>query len=65
MSDKLSWKKSLLVRSEILGLFFNTLTAYHMYFRQNWGKVPEQVKIQSPSIPWTIPENFFALLKST
>ena len=25
--DKLSWKKSALVRSKILGLFINTLTA--------------------------------------
>ena len=39
MSDKLSWKKKfLLVTFEILGLCFNTFTAYHMYSRQNLEK---------------------------
>ena len=46
MSDELSWKKSLLVRSEILGLCFNTLTAYHVYSQQNWEKFPQQVEMQ-------------------
>ena len=32
--DKLSWKKSALVRSKILGLFVNTLTAEYTYSSQ-------------------------------
>ena len=32
--DKLSWKKSALVRSKILGLFVNTLTAEHVFSSQ-------------------------------
>ena len=31
--DTLTWKTSLLVRSEFLGLFGNTLTTDHMYSR--------------------------------
>ena len=34
-TDKLSYKTSLSVRSEILGPFRNTLTANHMYSRHN------------------------------
>ena len=33
--DKLSWKKSVLVRYKILGLFVNTLTAEYMYSGRN------------------------------
>ena len=33
--EKLCWKKSVLVRSEILGLFVNTLTVEYMYSRRN------------------------------
>ena len=33
--DKLSWKKSALVRYKILGLFVNTLTAEYTYSRRN------------------------------
>ena len=39
MTDTLSWKTFLLVRSEILGLFGNTLTADHMYSRHYLGEV--------------------------
>ena len=35
MCDRLSWKLSLLVRSEGLRLFVNTLTAHHKYSRHN------------------------------
>ena len=51
MSDKWSWKKFLLVRSEILGLRFNTLTAYHMHSRQNWEKFPKLVQMELLSKP--------------
>ena len=33
--EKLSWKKSALVTSEIFKLFVNTLTPDHKYFRRN------------------------------
>ena len=33
--EKLSWKKSFLVRPEILGLFVNTLTPGYQYSRRN------------------------------
>ena len=36
---KLSWKTSLLVRSYVLGLFGNTLTADDMYFRHYLGEI--------------------------
>ena len=43
--DKLSQKTSFLFRSKILGLFDNTLTVNHIYFRHNWGKFPQQVQM--------------------
>ena len=33
--DKLSWKKSALVRYQILGLFVNALTTEYKYARRN------------------------------
>ena len=39
IQDALSSKTSLLVKSEILGLFGNTLTADHMYFRRQMKKI--------------------------
>ena len=47
--EKLTWKTSLLVGSEILGLFFNTLAAFHIYSRQNWEKLPQQVEAKLSS----------------
>ena len=44
--DKLSWKKSALVRSKILGLFVNTLTAEYTYSRRNMQTFTQ--KIQTP-----------------
>ena len=41
--DKLSWRTSLLMRSEILLLFVNTLTVDHIFSPQNWEKFPQQV----------------------
>ena len=38
--DKLSSEKSFLVRSEILGLFLNTLTAEYKYSRWNMQNFP-------------------------
>ena len=45
IKDKLSSKASPLVRSEILGLFGNTLTAEHMYSRHTWEKFPQQTQM--------------------
>ena len=44
--DKLSWKKSALVRSKILGLFVNTLTAEYTYSRRNMQTFTQ--KVQTP-----------------
>ena len=35
-----------LVRSEILGLFVNTLTVEYMYYRRNMQNFPEQIQRQ-------------------
>ena len=65
MSGKLSWKKSLLVRSWMLGPCFSTLTNYHMYSRQNWKKLAQQVQkhISSKLLPFY--KYFIAFLEST
>ena len=42
--DKLSWKRSALVRSKILGLFVNTLTAEYTYSRRNMQTFTQQVQ---------------------
>ena len=47
-TDKLSQKKSPSVRSEISGLFGNTLTADHIYFHHNWENFPQHVET-----PWS------------
>ena len=44
--DKLSWKKSALVRSKILGLFVNTLTAEYTYSRRIMQTFTQ--KVQTP-----------------
>ena len=44
--DKLCWKKSVLVRSEVLGMFFNTLTAEFQYSRRNMCNFPQQLQTQ-------------------
>ena len=44
--DKLSWKKSFLVRSEILGLFVNRLSVEYKYSRRNMHNFPEEVQAQ-------------------
>ena len=42
--DKLSWKKSALVRSKILGLFVNTLSAEYTYSCRNMQTLTQQVQ---------------------
>ena len=63
--DKLSWKKSPLVRSKILGLFANTLTAEYKYSRRNMQTFEQQVQ---RALSWkqkTFSRFFIAFLKST
>ena len=63
--DKLRWKKSALVRSKILGLFVNKLTAEYKYSRRNMQTFAQQV--QTP-LSWkqkTFSAFFIAYLKST
>ena len=61
----MSWKKSALVRSKILGLFVNTLTAEYTYSGRNMLTLMQQV--QAPlSLKQKIFFGFFiAFLKST
>ena len=44
--DKLSWEKSLLVRTEILGLFVNIWTADDKYSRHSRENFPQQFQMQ-------------------
>ena len=46
MWDKLSWKKSALVRSKILGLFVKTLSAEYTYSECNMQTLTQ--KVQTP-----------------
>ena len=61
--DKLSYKTSFLVRSEILGFFGNTLTTDHMYSRHNWDKLTQQVQTSLSQKPKTFCEIFLKFLK--
>ena len=65
ISEKMSCKISLLVRFQILRLFFNMLMAYHMYPGQNLEKFPQQVKTKLSSEPKTFSEILIAFYKST
>ena len=44
IENKLSQKTSLRVRSEILGLFLDTLAADHTYSRHNWAKFQQEIQ---------------------
>ena len=44
IQEKLSQKTSLLVRTERIWLFGNTLAGDHMYSSHTWGKVHQEVK---------------------
>ena len=65
MSEKLSLKKSFLVRSWILGPCFTTLANYHIYSRQNWKKLGQKVQkhISSKLLPFY--QYFIAFLEFT
>ena len=63
--DKLSWKKSALVRSKILGLFFNTLIAEYTYSGRNMQTFTEKVLTPLSLKQETFSGFFIAFLKST
>ena len=62
--DKLSWKKSALVRSKILGLFVNTFTAESTYSRRNMQTLTQQVQTPLSLKQKTLYGFFIAFLKS-
>ena len=61
----MSWKKSALVRSKILGLFVNTLTAEYMYSDRNTQTFTKQVPTPLSLKQKTYSGFFIAFLKST
>ena len=63
--DKLSLKKSVLVRSKILGLFVNTLTAEYTYSRRNMQTLTQQVQTPLSLKQKTFSGFLIAFLKST
>ena len=65
MLDKISWKKLLLVRFEIVGVFLNTLNANDKYSRGIRENLPQQIQTQLSEKPKTFSGFFIAFLKST
>ena len=65
MWDKLSWKKSALVRSKVLGLFVNKLTAEYTYFRRNMQTFTQKVQTPLSLKQKTFSGFFIAILKPT
>ena len=61
----MSWKKSALVRSKIVGLFVNTLTAEYMYSGRNMQTFPQKVQTPLSLKQKTFSGFFIAFLKST
>ena len=61
----MSWKKSALVRSNILGLFVNTFTAEYTYSGRNMQTLTQQVQTPLSLKQKTSSEFFIAFLKST
>ena len=64
IQDKLSQKTYILVRSEILVLFDNTLTVSHMYSRHNREKFLSYVEMPLSQKLKIFSETFIAFLKS-
>ena len=61
----MSWKKSALVRSNILRLFVNTLTAEYTYSRRNMQTLTQQVQTPLSLKQKTFSGFFIVFLKST
>ena len=64
MSDKSITKRSLLARSEILGLCFNRLTCDHMYYNLSTEIFQQLVRTQLSQKPKTFSWIFIAFFKS-
>ena len=64
-SDKLSQKTSLFIKSEILELFVNTLTASDKYSLHNRENVPEAIQMHLSPNSKTFCQYFIAFLEST
>ena len=60
-----SRKRLVLVRSEVLGQFVNTITAVYNYIRQNLEKLRQQVQTQISLKPKTFSGFFIPLMNST
>ena len=60
----MSWKKSALVRSKILRLFVNTLTAEYTYSRRNMQTLTQQVQTPLSLKQKTFSGFFIVFLKS-
>ena len=60
----MSWKKSALVRSKILGLFVNTLTAEYTYSRRNMQTFTQHIQRPLSLKQKTFSGYFIAFLKS-
>ena len=63
--DKLIWIKLLLVTSEMLGRFVNTLTENDKYSRQNRENFPQQIQMILSQKPKAFSGFFIEFLKST
>ena len=61
----MSWKKSALVRSKILGLFVNTFTAEYRYSGRNMQTLTQQVQTPLSLKQKTFSRFFIAFLKFT
>ena len=61
----MGWKKSALVRSKILGLFVNTLTAEYTYSRRNMQTFTQHIQRPLSLKQKTFSGYFIAFLKST
>ena len=61
----MSWKKSPLVKSKILGLFVNTFTTEYTYSGRNMQALTQQVQTPLSLNQKTFSEFFIAFLKST
>ena len=62
--DKLSWKKLVLVRSEILGLFVETLAVDDKYSYANKENFLRQIQMQLSQKPKTFSDFLIAFMKS-
>ena len=60
-----SRKRLVLVRSEVLGQFVNTMTAVYYYFRKNLENLPHQVQTQISLKQKPFSAFSIALMKST